>query len=301
MELSGTIVPMATPIDGRSGAVDIPTLERFTNSLVQAGVHGLFPGGSIGEFSSLTNKQNRTTIETVVDATANRVPILAGCCDTSVRSVIERIDTAANAGADAAVVVTPYYLSTTQEGLERFLTHVADCAQLPVILYNIPALTGNRLTVETVASLATHNSIIGLKDTSGDLTYHYRLITEIAPEFDIFQGATELAAASLDLGTTGLIAGPANVFPDELVHLYDAHSENNRDTVTHLMRTVVAPMVTSMDSIPTAAAIKYLVALDGIDLGDPLPPLPTLTRDERERLERTYHDTVEIIESTSTY
>jgi len=135
MDISGTIVPMATPIAG--GRVDEAALAEFTRSLVDGGVHGLFPGSSIGEFPSLTTGQHRALVETVVEA-ADDATVIAGCCATSIGDVRERISTAAAVGADAAVVVTPYYLSTTQEGLRRFFERVAADAPLDLLLYTIP-------------------------------------------------------------------------------------------------------------------------------------------------------------------
>lgn len=297
MDLSGVVVPMATPTDRRTGEIDVSALERFTDSLIEAGVHGLFPGGSIGEFSSLTPKQNRTVIETVAAVAVDRTRVFAGCGDTSVDAVVENTRTAAEANADVAVIVTPYYLSTTQMGLEEFFTSVAECSPLPIVLYNIPPLTGNTIEVETVTSLADHPNVIGLKDTSGDLTYHHRVNERTVDEFAVFQGATELAAASLEIGSDGIIAGPANIFPEHLARLYDAHESGDNDLVSRLMNTVVAPMVSVTSDLPTAAAIKHLVAVHEMDIGKPLPPLPTLTNAERARLEQTYRRIVDALES----
>jgi 4-hydroxy-tetrahydrodipicolinate synthase len=297
MDLSGTIVPMATPTNRRSGEIDEKAIERFTHALIEGGVHGLFPGSSIGEFSSLTSEQNRTVIETVSTAAAGSVPVFAGCGGTSIDDVIENIDAASKAGADVAVVVAPYYLNTTQRGLETFFLTIANRASLPVVLYNIPALTGNELEVQTVETLAKHENIVGLKDTSGDLTYHYRL-NDRTDKFAIFQGATDLAAASLELGSDGIIAGPANVFPDHLSRLYDAHEADEYDVVTQLMKYVVAPMVSATNDLPTAAGIKHLVTLHMTDVGEPLPPLPKLTQREQDELERTYERVIDTIEST---
>jgi len=296
MQLSGAVVPMATPITtGRE--VDIKTLETFTDSLVDAGIHGLFPGSSIGEFPSLTREQNRAIVETVVDTAADRTTVLAGCCDTNVEDVVDHIDVAADCGADAGVVVTPYYLRTTQGGLERFFVRVADRADLPLLLYNIPALTGNRLAVETVRRLAGHPQIAGVKDTSGDLTYHHRIIAETPAEFLVFQGATQLAAASLDLGADGLIAGPANVFPRAMCRLYRAHAENEREEVSGLMREVVAPLIGAIEDVPTAAGIKHLIGYGGLDVGGPLSPLPPLADAKRDRLERTFDGVADRVEA----
>lgn len=288
---------MATPITTHTQEVDIESLETFTDSLVDAGAHGLFPGSSIGEFPSLTREQNRVVVETVANVAADRTTVLAGCCDTNVEGVVDHIDVAADCGADAAVVVTPYYLQTTQVGLERFFTHIADRATLPLLLYNIPALTGNRLAVETVQRLADHPQIAGIKDTSGDLTYHYRIIADTPAEFLVFQGATQLAAASLDLGADGLIAGPGNFFPEAMCRLYRMHAENERDEVAYLMREVVTPLISAMDDVPTATAIKHLIGYGGLDVGDPLSPLPPLTDEERKRLERTFDGVAERIEA----
>jgi 4-hydroxy-tetrahydrodipicolinate synthase len=279
---------MATPTEERSGEIDVDTLEEFTDSLVNSGVHGLFPGSSIGEFSSLTTEQNRTVIETVADVAESRVTVFAGCGDTSVSDVVENVETAAAAGADVAVVVTPYYLSTTQRGLQQFFTEVADRSSLPIVLYNIPPLTGNPIGVDTVEAIVDHENIVGLKDTSGDLTYHHRINEYTPEEFAVFQGATELAVASLELGSQGIIAGPANVFPDRLARLYEAHRSGDRREVTRIMNRVVAPTVSATSDVPTAAAIKHLVGIHSMDIGDPLPPLPTLSEAERERLERSY-------------
>ncbi|MEF8780478.1 MAG: dihydrodipicolinate synthase family protein [Haloferacaceae archaeon] len=291
MDISGTIVPMATPIDG--DGIDEAALEEFTRSLVDGGVHGLFPGSSIGEFPSLTADQHCTLVETVVEAADDSTTVIAGCCATSIGDVRARISTAAAAGADAAVVVTPYYLSTTQDGLRRFFERVAADSPLELLLYNIPALTGNELAVDTVFRLADLEAVVGLKDTSGDLGYQHRILEGTPPEFSVFQGSTDIAAAALNLGADGLIAGPANVFPDELAELYEAHARGDDATVNRIFREVVVPLVSTYDDIPTAAAIKHLLRRDGHDVGDPLPPVAPVSAAEAERLDAAYRTVVD--------
>jgi len=291
MEISGTIVPMATPIAG--DGVDEAVLAEFTRSLVDEGVHGLFPGSSIGEFPSLTTEQHRALVETVVEAATDDTTVIAGCCATSIGGVRSRISTAAAIGADAAVVVTPYYLSTTQEGLRRFFERVAVDAPLDLLLYNIPVLTGNELSVDTVSHLADLDAVVGLKDTSGDLGYQHRVVEATPPEFVVFQGSTDIAGAALNLGADGLIAGPANVFPAELAALYDAHARGDDATVNRILRDMVVPLVSTYDDIPTAAAIKHLVRRDGLDIGDPLPPVAPVSPAEEKRLDAAYRAVVD--------
>lgn len=285
MRLEGTVCPMPTPALGQE--IDTDALAKYTTHLVENGVHGLFPCGSIGEFTSLTRTQRSTVLETVVNH-ADNTPVLAGCGGTDLVSVQEFIEDAANVGASAAVVVTPYYLSTTQDGLQRFFENVADKSPLPIVLYNIPGLTGEDLTVELIGLLADHPNIVGIKDTSGDLTFLYDVIQSTPSSFVVFQGATELALASLDAGADGIIAGPANVFPKPLAQLYDEYRAGNTDQARKLMNTVVNPIVSATSDPPTAAAIKYLVGLSGYDIGQPLPPLPQLSKTERESLEQYF-------------
>jgi len=283
---------MATPTHRTQRAVDFEALSQFTRKLVNAGVDGLFPGSSIGEFPSFTMMQNRKIVESVVEVADGQAAVLAGCSDTSVDEILTNIDAANEAGADAGVVVSPYYLGTTQIGLERFFTTIADESPLPILLYQIPQLTGNGLSVDLVASLSEHDTIVGLKDTSGNLTYHHRVINATPDDFAVFQGATELATASLDAGANGFIAGPANVFPESMVALYDAYNCGDLDKARQLMRQIVVPIVSAIDELPTAAAMKHFVKLDGLDIGEPLPPLPRLTDEQRAALSASYRQIV---------
>ncbi|WP_265110788.1 dihydrodipicolinate synthase family protein [Halosolutus halophilus] len=285
MRLEGTVCPMPTPTSGRS--IDIETLAEYTDYLVNNGVHGLFPCGSIGEFSSLTRVQRRHVLEAVADRSGD-VPVLAGCGNTNTADVANHIEDAANAGADTAVVVTPYYLSTTQQGLQRFFDAVADDSPLPIVLYNIPALTGEGLPLELVKQFADHPNVVGLKDTSGDLTFLYDVVEATPSSFTVFQGATELSVASLDAGADGMIAGPANVFPGAVARLYESYRNGNRERTNQLMNEVVNPVVSATSEPPTAAAIKHLVTRQGYDVGEPLPPLPRLSDNQREMLDRCF-------------
>lgn len=295
MELDGVITPMPTPTVGGEPEVATETLGAYTTFLVENGVDGLFPCGSIGEFSSLTATHRETIFELVVGASRD-VPVLAGCGDTSVEAVLGHVDAASRAGADVAVVVTPYYLSTTQSGLRRFFETIADRATLPVMLYNIPALTGEKLSMELVGDLATHGNVVGIKDTSGDLTYLHDVIEATPDGFRVFQGATQLAAASLDAGADGVVAGPANVFPAQLSALYGAHRRGETRRVRELMAGVVHPLVSATAPVPTAAGMKHLVSRRGFDIGRPLPPLPDLAERERASIDECYDHIVDAVE-----
>lgn len=287
MELHGIIPPMVTPTTGRTGDVDVEALADYTDFLLDNGVHGLFPCGSTGEFASLTPSQRTTVVETVADR-ADGVPVVAGCGDTSVEGVLAHIDAADTAGADAAVVVTPYYLTTDQAGLRAFFETVADESSLPVVLYNIPSLTGQPLSVDTVVGLAEHPDIVGLKDSTFDLTYHYGAISSTPDQFTVLQGTSHLSLAALGMGAAGATAGVSNVFPSVLCEIYDASRAGDHDRATRLMNDVVHPVIDATSSVSTAAALKHLLGLAGHDVGEPLVPLSPLSAEERTSLEACY-------------
>lgn len=292
MDIEGVIPPMVTPTTGRDGTVATEELRSFTEFLVEGGVHGLFPCGSIGEFSSMTREERATVIETVVDAAQDR-PVIAGCGGTAVGDVLEYIDDAADAGADAAVVVTPYYLTTTDAGMVDFYEAVAAEAALPIFLYNIPPLTKHSLDVDTVVDLADHDAFVGIKDSSGNMNYINELVAAVPDDFAVLPGVSALQVAALDGGAAGAVTGVANIFPSAVSSIHDAHRAGNRDRAVSLLNEVVIPIAGAISTLPTASAIKYLVRVAGHDVGPPLPPLPELTDGQCGTLKRRYEQVLD--------
>lgn len=287
MRVEGNIPPMVTPVDPETGEINEDVLRSFTNFLVGADVDGLFPCGSTGEFPSLSRSQRKTVIETVVEA-ADGVPVLAGCGDPSVNRVATLIDDAAIAGADGAVVVTPYYLETTQDSLRDYYTRTADRAALPIVLYDIPSLTGHHLTTATVASLADHDNIIALKTSAGNAVGFFDLATTLPSSFKLLTGAPELTIQSYSVGGQGVIAGPANVFPGVVSRLTEHCQAGNYRLAIELMNDVMLPCLVAIRSMPTVPALKHLLTLRGYDVGPPLPPLPRLSDTQQRDLEARF-------------
>ena len=292
MSLEGVIPPMVTPTTGRSGTVDADALRTFTEFLVDGGVHGLFPCGSIGEFSSLTREQRATVIETVADAAGDR-PVIAGCGGTAVGDVIRYVADAEAAGADAAVVVTPYYLKTSDAGMVEFYEAVAAESPLPIVLYNIPPLTKHSLDVETVVELAGREEFVGIKDSSGNIDYINALARSVPEGFAVLPGVSALQVAALDGGADGAVNGSANFLPSVVTEIHDAYRAGDRERAARLLNDVVNPITDAFSEMPIAAAIKHLVHRRGHDVGSPLPPLPTLSSADRESLDRRYEEALE--------
>jgi 4-hydroxy-tetrahydrodipicolinate synthase len=287
MDLSGAIPPIITPKSNTQSEVNSETLSSFTQFLVEGGVHALFPCGSIGEFSSLDRTQRMTVVKTVIE-NADGTPVLAGCGGTSVPAVTESIADAEAVGADAAVIVTPYYLNADDDGLAAFYESVADRASIPILLYDIPSLAGNELTVEIVARLATHPEIIGIKDSTGDIIHHQRLIEATPDSFDVFQGMAELAVPALDIGADGFVAGPANVYPNAAATTYDAYRSGDRAEAVELWQEVLNPVVAATRPSATAAGLKYLLERHGRDVGEPFLPLTEPSDAQMQVLDRCY-------------
>jgi len=291
MELQGVVPPMVTPTTDRRGTVDVEALETLVGHLREGGVDGLFPLGSTGEFTSLPGDQRRVVVETVVD-NAGDLPVVVGCGATSVDAVLTHVETAADAGADAAVVVTPYYLPTTPGGLRVFYETVADEAPIPILLYAIPSLAGQQFPVDLVVDLVDHPNVAGIKDSTGDLDYHARLLDRTPDDCVVFQGASHLFAPALDLGADGGTPSIANVFPERVSQIYTAHSEGDHDATYDLMKRIIYPYGGATESIAAhPMALKYLLSLVDVPVGPPVLPLPELTPREMATLEE-YHDHV---------
>lgn len=290
MELRGTIPPMVTPVQDRSGTIAVDELRRLTERLVDGGVHGVFPCGTTGEFASLTRSERERAVRTVADAT-DSVPVLAGCGSTSRAGARTLIEDAAAAGADAAVVVTPYYHGGSQAGLEQFFVDVADDSELPILLYHIPQVTGQELSPSTVVSLAEHPSIVGVKDSSGDSQYLYELVRTTPDGFSVLCGDVTNARSLLSMGADGIVPGQGNFMPEVLAAVYDAHVDGAHERMADALRRV-NEISRPFGEIPLLPAIKYLTNYAGHDVGPPLPPLSELDDSQKERLRTRFDDVV---------
>lgn len=286
MKVAGVIPPMVTPMT-ETGEINIESLRTYTEELVQGGVHGLLPVGSTGEFSSLTREQRASVIETVVDRSGT-CPVLAGCGGTSLENVRRYLADAAAAGADAGVVVTPYFLETTQASLSRYYERLADDTPLPIYIYNIPQYSNVCLTVETVTDLADRSEIVGMKDSTADFAYFVDVLNSVPDSFNVLQGSTILSTPSIDYGADGLVAGPANIFPGLVTEFYEEHQRGDRARIQEILQSVIAPIITAVRPVPASVAFKYLLSKDGLEMGEPLVPLPSMTESQRNHLDECY-------------
>jgi len=216
----GVITALITPL--RDGNVDTAAFERLLERQIAAGVHGVVPMGTTGESATLHQDEHRAVVELCVRLAAGRVRVIAGAGASATDKAIEMVRHAKTIGADGALVVTPYYNRPSQEGLALHFEAIAEAVQLPVLLYNVPGRTGVDLANETVARLAAHPNIVGIKDATGDMARPSWMRTHIPGQFDLISGDDASLLGYLAHGGHGVISVTSNVAPEAMVALYDA-------------------------------------------------------------------------------
>lgn len=223
LKLSGIIPPMVTPLTDRD-QLDLVGLERLIEHMLSGGVHGLFILGTTGEAPSLSYRLRREHISKVCQLVDHRVPVLVGITDTSFVESVGMAQHAAEAGADAVVLATPYYFPAGQTELMDYVEHLVAELPLPLVLYNMPSLTKVWFELETLQKLTAVKQIIGIKDSSGDLSYFASLMTlkQTRPDWSIMIGPEAMLPQAMALGGDGGVTGGANPFPKLFVELYAA-------------------------------------------------------------------------------
>lgn len=209
--ISGSIPALVTPF--RDGRVDEQALGAFVEWQVAEGSSGLVPCGTTGESATLSIAEHDRVIALVVEAAAGRVPVIAGCGSNDTAVAVHHIESAARAGADVALVVCPYYNKPGQAGLMAHFRHIADLSPLPIIIYNIPGRSGIDMTTVTMAELALHEKIVGVKESTGDINRVSEIRQMCGPDFLILSGNDYMTLGIMAHGGHGAISVTANVAP----------------------------------------------------------------------------------------
>ncbi len=216
----GVITALITPL--RDGNVDEAAFTRLLERQIAAGVHGVVPMGTTGESASLRPEEHKRVVELCVTVAAGRVRVIAGAGSSATDKAIEMVRHAKTVGADGALVVTPYYNRPSQEGMARHFEAIAEAVQLPVLLYNVPGRTGVDLANDTVARLAAHPNIVGIKDATGDLSRVSWMRANISGQFDLISGDDPSYLGYHAQGGMGVISVTSNVAPEAMVALHEA-------------------------------------------------------------------------------
>ena len=224
---TGVMPALVTPFNKEDESINEENLRNLVNHLIDQGVTGLVPVGTTGEFVNMTFEERLRVIEIVVDETNGRVPVIAGTGETGTKLVIDATKAATDIGADACIIVTPYYLKPKAKGLYDHYFTIAEKTDIPLVLYNIPVCTGLELPWTVVEDLVDIDNFIAIKDSSGDYKYFSALLEKVSDKISVLIGWDENVLGALAGGAAGCILGSANVIPKIWLEIYD-HVKNNR-------------------------------------------------------------------------
>ena len=224
--LTGSIVALVTPMH-ENGEVAWDALDELIEWHVASGTHGIVPMGTTGESATLDTQEHLQVIKRTIDRVAGRVPVIAGTGSNSTAEAIHQTQEAEAAGADACLLVTPYYNRPTQEGLFRHFEAIATATSVPIVLYNVPPRTGCDMTAETVGRLASIQGVVGIKEACGDTARVTQILAAVsdqdAENFFVLSGEDAQTLQMMELGAVGTISVTANVLPAEMSAFCSAH------------------------------------------------------------------------------
>jgi 4-hydroxy-tetrahydrodipicolinate synthase len=279
-KLEGIIAPMATALT-RDEKIDVKTTRTLVNFLIDGGIDGLFPLGTSGEFALFDREERRTVVETVVDETNGRVPVLAGVSDPSLDNVLAFAKDAEDAGADAIVATPPYYYVTGEDGLFGHFETIARKSALPLVMYNIPEWTHLFVPPSVVQRLAEKQLIVGMKYTEYNLLNLFRFLKVAGKRISIFTGSDAMTFTNLEFGGSGGVIGVANVVPKLASTVFDEFKRGNLEAARSAQSRLL-PIIEAIGVGRFPAGLKEAMRIVGVTVGGVKSPLQGLTEDERK-------------------
>jgi 4-hydroxy-2-oxoglutarate aldolase len=290
-KLNGIFPPVTTPFNER-GDVDYAALSSNISRYNEDGLAGYVALGSNGEVVHLSSEERTRVIETIKRGATSAHTIIAGVNELSTRAAIEAARAAADSGADVVLVVTPYYYkgSMTQEAFTRHFNDVADRSPLPVLIYNVPSNTGVVIESATIAKLAGHENIIGVKDSAGNMGAISETIRRSPASFQVMVGNGGILFPSLMMGATGAVLAIACAAPRACVDLYQAAKAGDHQRGRELQNRIapLSHIVTAGLGVPGLKAAMEMLGLAG---GPPRAPLAPVSSSERERIKAVIRET----------
>ncbi|MHC5227505.1 4-hydroxy-tetrahydrodipicolinate synthase [Enterococcus sp. LJL99] len=283
MEVKGLITAMVTPFDAK-GKINVEATKQLVNKLIGKKIDGLFILGTNGEFHVLTIKEKLEFAEIVINETAGRVPVYVGTGGNSTDHVIELSKEMSLLGADALSVITPYFVTPTEEELKRHYWMIADAVSVPIMLYNIPKNTGINISLSTVDYLADHENIIGIKDSSGDLTNMKEYIEKTKDKaFNVLSGSDSLILEGLKIGAKGAVAATSNVLTTIDGSIINYFNEGNIEAAQVSQASIEEfRRVLKFGTIPSV--LKEAICLEGINVGQARLPVSQLSIEHKKEI-----------------
>jgi 4-hydroxy-tetrahydrodipicolinate synthase len=280
---SGSIIAIVTPF--RNGKVDERALGDLIEWQIAQGTNGIVPCGTTGESATLTHEEHHRVVKLVVEVVKRRVPVIAGTGSNSTDEAISLTRHAKEAGADGALLITPYYNKPTQEGLYRHYKAVAEAVDIPQVLYNIPSRTGVNMLPATVARLAVMKTIVGIKEGSGSVQQASEIAQTCGDRLTVLAGDDALTLPMMAVGAKGVITVTANIMPKEMAQLVAAFLAGRVDEARRL-HFALSPLFTALFYETNPIPIKEALGMMGKIDPELRLPLCAMSPDNRNQLAR---------------
>ena len=284
VQLRGILAAVTTPFAEDGSQVDEAALRRQVERLIASGIHGLVPTGTTGEFTSLSPTEYRRVIEVYVESAAGRVPVVAGVGSLTTEGAIDLSQHAERVGADAVMLVPPFYDPLSFDALKAFLSDVASTITIPIVYYNVPGATGLKLTTAEIAELGDIPGVDYLKDTSGDAVALAELLVARGDRIKAFNGWDTLTFFGIASGAEASVWGVAGIVPDLAVQLWDTLAVDRDLERAREQWTPLWELSDFLESVNYVAGVKAALELTGHPVGPARLPIQPLTPAERERL-----------------
>lgn len=280
MNLEGTFVALVTPF--KSGKINEEKIRELVRLQIENGTDGIVPCGTTGESPALSEEEKNRVIEIVIEEAKGKALVIAGTGTNNTEKSVKATAQAKEMGADAALVITPYYNKPTQAGLIRHFEAVAE-VNLPIMIYNVPGRTSVNILPSTIEKLSKLDQIVAIKEASGDLNQVSEILTTCKDNIKVFSGDDSLFAPILAIGGVGVVSVVANLVPQYLKSLYEAFKSNEIVRMQQLHHQLFE-LCQAMFYETNPAPVKTAMNLMGMDVGELRPPLAPMAETNKEKL-----------------
>jgi 4-hydroxy-tetrahydrodipicolinate synthase len=279
---SGCLTALITPFRP-GGAVDYDALGKLVEAQIAGGVQGLVPCGSTGESATLTHEEHAQVVRAVIEMAHRRLPVIAGTGSNSTAEAIRLTQEAERAGADGALLISPYYNRPPQEGIARHYEAVATATKLPLLIYNIPARTGSNVLPGTIARLSRIPNIVGVKEASGSMAQVQEIVAACGPDFAVLSGDDNMTLPIMSAGGSGVIAVASNLVPERMSRM-TAALQAGRLAEGRAEALALLPLLEALSFDVNPIPVKTALAMRGLCHEEFRLPLVPMAAAARERL-----------------
>lgn len=285
----GAGVAIITPMK-ENGDVNFDKLNEIINEQIDGGTDAIVIVGTTGEGSTLTMEEHSATIKAAIEYTKHRIPVIAGTGSNDTKAAIQLTKEAEEYGADAALIVTPYYNKTTQEGLYRHYGMIADETKLPIIMYNVPGRTGTNIEPMTVARIVKDKkNIVGLKEATGNLAQASKTMYYCDGNLEMYSGEDGLVVPLLSIGAIGVISVVSNILPTDVHDMVMSYLNGDTEKAMLIQRRLL-PMVDALFCEVNPIPVKNAMNMLGKEVGPLRMPLCDMTKEHQDMMKKTLKD-----------